>query len=198
MELDEFRKQLQNKQLTYSQCLQDVFALIINDYKTSGSFIDIGSSTPDDMYNNSILLQLFNWKGICVDLGNYESYWNNYPNATFYSMDCCDKENIKFIMDKSPEVVDFLSFDIDDATIEGLKLVDFNKTKFKSICIEHNKYLGDRGEQRHGQREILEANGYKLLIKNWHNFEDWWVHPELVNLNKIEYLTKYSENKFTY
>jgi hypothetical protein len=41
--------------------------------------------------------------------------------------------------------------------------------------------------------------GYKLIVpniaidkQNW--FEDWWIHPELVNPKIIELLTTNSEN----
>lgn len=193
MNLDQFRTNLQNEHLSYSQAMQDVFALLINDFKINGSFLDIGSSSPFSMYSNSILLQLLNWKGICIDSIDHSIVWSKFPNSQFYNKNFLIKENVDFIISLLPPITDFLSFDIDDYTIDGLMLIDFSKIQFKCICIEHNKYLGQRGIQRFEQREILNKAGYKMVIKNFHNFEDWYINESLIDVNKFKYLNNYSE-----
>jgi hypothetical protein len=184
-------KEHNKKYHTFSQIFQDVFALMINDYKFDGNCIDIGCNDPG-FVNNSVLLQLFNWKAICIDSHDYKHGWKSFKNATFHKLDMTKKKNVDMIMDSAPNIVDFLSLDIDDACLECLKLIDLKKTKFKCICIEHNKYIGLRGEQRHEQREILKDAGYFLLIKNVaprnKPFEDWWVNPDLVNVDSFKYL----------
>jgi len=192
------RRKLKSEYISYSQTMQDVFALMVNDFKFNGVCLDIGSSSPYEMFSNSLLLQMCNWKTICVDLEEHSESWKSFPNAKFYSMDFTKKENVEFILSQLPNVVDFLSLDIDDFTIDGLKLIDFTKVKFKCICIEHNKYLGNRGIQRHEQRQILEAAGYTMVVKNLHNYEDWWINGSLVNVSKFKYLEKYSNPTYGY
>jgi len=46
--------------ITFSQTLQDAFALAANNYKSNGFCLDIGCSAPFKHYNNTLLLQLFN------------------------------------------------------------------------------------------------------------------------------------------
>lgn len=191
-DLDEVRRSLQNKQLTYSQCLQDVFALVINDYKFSGTCLDIGAGGPKYFFNNSLLLQLYDWKVVSADIGDWALDWVPYPNNTYNQADCTNHSSVKYILSQMPTTIDFLSLDIDDPTLEALELIDLDKYKFKCIAIEHNKYLGARGFQRFRQREILSKAGYHLLVKNWNNFEDWWIHPDLVDHERFKYFEDFS------
>ena len=185
--------ELNKDNLTYSHILQDVFALIVNDYKFNGNCIDIGCQSPNRI-NNTALLQLFNWKSINIDIDDYEGHWEGMENANFNRLDMTVKENVDTIMNLAPNIVDFLSLDIDDYCLTCLKLIDLEKTRFKCICIEHNKYIPGRGEQRHEQREILKKAGYFLLLKNVgpnnKPLEDWWVDPNLVDVDSLKYLQK--------
>jgi hypothetical protein len=187
-------EQLNRDNLTYSHILQDVMALMVNDYKFNGNCIDIGCQSPNRI-NNTVLLQLFNWKSINIDIGRYENDWLAMENADFHNMDMTVKENVDTIMNLAPNIVDFLSIDIDDYCLDCLKLIDLEKTRFRCICIEHNKYtnlIHNKKEQRHEQREILKKAGYVLLVKNVapnnQQCEDWWVDPNLVNIESFKYL----------
>ena len=124
--------------LTHSQVLQDVFALIINDYKTNGFNLDIGCAQPSYV-SNSTLLQSFNWKSLCIDYKNYTQLWSQYPNSTFIQKDMTNKNEVEYVLSQCPNIIDFLSLDIDEYTLPCLKLIDLKKTRFKCITIEHNK-----------------------------------------------------------
>lgn len=197
MNLDVYRSNLQSEHFSYSQCLQDVFALMINDYKFNGTCLDIGCATPSTMYSNSKLLLLHNWKCIGADVGDYYDNWLGYDNFEFNSLNCTNQESIDLLFDKfEHDVIDFLSLDIDDETADSLELINFDKFKIKCICIEHNKYLGSRGDQRHRQRKILKDAGYIMIVKNWHNFEDWWIHPDFIDFEKFKYLQIFNNQMF--
>ena len=89
LDLNLVREELQKNQLSYSQCLQDVFALVVNDYEFSGTCLDIGSAGPNIdgvMNNNTLLLQLYNWKSVNVDIGDFSEDWEPYPNASYLSL----------------------------------------------------------------------------------------------------------------
>jgi hypothetical protein len=195
-DLDKYRLELQNTQYSYSQTLQDSFALAVNQYKFNGVCVDIGSASPHDMFNNTKLLQLYKWQCIGSDLNNYTDSWKGYPYFDFTSLNCTKQSSIDLLFSKSGNKIDYLSLDIDDFTIDALRLIDFNIIKIKCITIEHNKYLGHRGEQRHEQRKILEKAGYIMVVKNFHGYEDWWINPKLVNYEDVEHWGILSESQF--
>jgi len=192
MSLNDYLYDLRKQNLSYSQTLQDVFALLCNDYKTEGICLDLGSSGPYKHCNNTLLLQLFNWKSFSVDIEENSEDWSKFPNNKFYKKNCTSKEDMDSVFFDLPPLIDFLSLDIDGATLACLKLIDLDKYKFKCICIEHNKYLGDRGTQRFEQREILQKAGYILILKNWGTanfpYEDWYIHPNFVDYKKVQHL----------
>jgi len=101
-----------------------------------------------------------------------------------------NQSNVNEILEKCPDIVDYLSIDVDDACLAVLELIDLEKTHFKCITIEHNKYLGTRGNQRHRQREILSKAGYFLLCKNVDSFNMFfpgipYLHGH--SINAVEY-----------
>ena len=71
----------------------------------------------------------------------------------------------------------FLSLDVDEAGLIALQNIEFDKFKFKCICIEHDYYRF--GESlRYSQRQILEQR-YTRFIQT--QAEDWYVNLSLVN-----------------
>ena len=75
----------------------------------------------------------------------------------------------------------------------------FDKYKFATITFEHDFYRGDFYDTRYISRQILHKRGYVLLFPdvgigidtNFSSFEDWWVHPDLVN---SEFIKKHYNN----
>ena len=179
---------------SYSQCCQDLFALIVNGDRV-GTFIDIGCNTPSCCSNVALLIEN-GWQGICIDNINYTNEWKGIPQATFYQCDGTNKKQLDDIFcplvagfsDGDCYIVDYLSLDIDDATLKALENIDFNKFKFRCITIEHDAY--HRGEElRPHHRKFLRDKGYHLLVANVNNYEDWWVHPDLTSdaLTKLDF-----------
>jgi hypothetical protein len=181
-----------------AQVYQDVFALTINEFKKDGFYLDIGCGGPYGKpgCSNTELLRRseYNWAGVSIDMTDWSKEYNKIKNNKFYKIDATDKKQLMSCFENVPSVIDYLSLDIDDYTIDALKILDFDNYKFRCITIEHNKYLGSRGEQRHEQRIFLQEKGYYLLVKNLHQFEDWWVNPELVDIEKIKHLETLSES----
>ena len=125
-DLDKYRLELQNTQYSYSQTLQDSFALAVNQYKFNGVCVDIGSASPQDMFNNTKLLQLYKWKCIGSDLSNETNAWSEYPHFHFSQQDCTQQTSIDLLFSQSGDEIDYLSLDIDDFTLDALRLIDFN------------------------------------------------------------------------
>ena len=67
----------------------------------------------------------------------------------------------------------------------------FNKYKFATVTIEHDIYTGNYFDTRRISRDIFIKNGYILVFQdvkvNFENkdvpFEDWYVHPDLVDID---------------
>ena len=184
------------KSSSTSDACQDDFVLKMLDYPDDGYFVDLGSGASHKS-SNSLRLEEAGWNGICVDMQNYPGYSerkckffvNNALQIDYYSLlkDC-----------DAPEVIDYLSLDIDEYTTELLKLMPLDKYQFKIITIEHDAYLREP-EFRLQQRYILNEAGYYLLCADvWPDslrrlniaggpFEDWWVKKEFFS---EELLTK--------
>jgi hypothetical protein len=169
---------------TYSGliCLQDVFAKFVNSEKENGYVVDIGCQGPGDGNNSTLLLEM-NWKGVGADINDYHNSWSNYENFKFYQIDTTIKNNVDNLFSDCPEIIDFLSIDVDGATLETLKNIDFGKFKFRCICIEHDYYW--RGEElRIPQRDILDKLGYKRVIHT--AAEDWYVDYNLIENEEVK------------
>jgi homoserine trans-succinylase len=101
-----------------------------------------------------------------------------------------------------PSSIDYLQIDIDPAlqSLEALKLIPFEKYKFSVITFEHDRYRANRQIARES-RKLLKGFGYKLIVKNVNSqklkpFEDWWIHPELVEKNIWINFKSYRKNPF--
>lgn len=194
-----------------SACEQDVFALLCNNSKHNGYFIDIGSGAFKHENNTYTLDRYFGWNGLCFDiLDKIADYYSSERNCKYFQLDC-SRTNFweVFVRESAPEVIDYLSVDVDEATLITMKNIPFNYYKFGVITIEHDYYRNKNDSFRGTQRAILKDHGYHLLCEDvcvdirdetggpkmfatfkWEaenaNFEDWWVHPDLVDLEKLK------------
>ena len=83
-----------------------------------------------------------------------------------------------FIQYNVPVEIDYLSLDVDEATLNCLKNLPLNDYKFKVITIEHDEY--SQGPTKKLQmREILYSHGYTLdrpdVANEGNIYEDWWL-----------------------
>lgn len=161
--------------LSQDNCFQDLFANFINQGKTDGYVIDIGCR--GILHNNSILLLNKGWEGVGADVEDFSEEWKDYPTY-FHNMDVTIKKNVDDLFSNAPEIVDFLSIDVDSWSVACLRNINFDKFKFRCICIEHDFYYN--GESlRIPQRELLSNLGYIRVIETM--AEDWWINPNLVD-----------------
>lgn len=184
----------------YSQMRQDEAVNYLLD-KDGGYFLDIGAGTnfetnwrPIGYHSNTLFLERRrNWTGICIDL---EEYWvetsSHYRNCKLINKDLL-KENINDILDgqNCPDVIDYISLDVDAAQSKVFNDFNFDKYKFKVMTIEHNLYMSksedsDLARECQMYRDKLHEQGYLMLCKDvildGHGpVEDWWVDEETFN-----------------
>lgn len=189
-----------------SQAGQDQFVhfLVGKDPLQSKSFLDIGANHPVT-HNNTSALAALDWKGICIDLEDFDSlYPIHRPRCEFRRADAMTIDWSQLIKERpwlSTGPISYLSFDIDEATLPALQRFPISEIRCKVITIEHDCYrLGN--EPKDGIRKILREAGYQLLCADvrvlwqggWQPFEDWWIDPKLVNIERANWVRSQSAN----
>jgi hypothetical protein len=186
---------------SYAQSGQDVFAYFICG-TDSGTFLDIGASNPTSN-NNSYGLERKGWSGIAIDnCADYAKHYVGVRKTPLTVMDMIQVHWNSFIAENPvlQNVVDYLSFDIDEASLPVLRKFPFDKIRFRAVTIEHDAYrLGDA--VRLEMRKIFQGAGYELIaadvvvyymwnecpqavaLKGYLPFEDWYVRPDLVDMS---------------
>lgn len=177
---------------SYAQSGQDRFCYEVLGRKTDGTFLDVGAGHVTEKSNNYGLEQI-GWRGLCIDLNPQGDTsqrsspfirgdalnldWENTLCA--FSIGRADGPSTRNML--WPEI-DYLSLDVDGATLDALRTLPLSELKFKVITCEHDSYrFGD--DPRIAMRNILKSYGYDLVCADVHDqglaYEDWWVAPSL-------------------
>lgn len=182
---------LEQVKANHSKHFQDLFVLSVFNGKRNGTYLEIGSGDPF-VHNNTALLETqFDWKGISID--NSPALCYNFKENRRNTVICADATEISYedLFDKHcvDPIVDYLQIDCDEVSIEILKKMPFKTHKFGVITFEHDKYrLGT--QIRDEVRKILKEQGYVLLVNDAAftevcAYEDWYVHPDVVDINVL-------------
>ena len=193
---------------TYSQAFQDIFVITMLNNKYNGYFLEIASNHPITNNNSYLLEKEFNWKGLMIEYDSSfkDLYESERPNSIYELNDAC-KVNYKKIMDDNnfPKQMDYLQIDLDvnnKSTLDTLLLLNgtvLNEYTFATITFEHDIYTGNYFDTRELSRKIFMDRGYILVFPDvsvfWEGdykpFEDWYVHPDLVNMDYINQIKSY-------
>jgi len=180
------------------QVLQDNFVVSVLQNKQNGYFLEIGSNHPKLINNTYVLEKELNWKGIMIDNDQrwLSLYKSERPNSSYVINDATLINYDELLKThNAPNNIDYLQIDLEVSnrstltTLELLNNTIFNEYKFASVTFEHDIYDGDRFNTRLLSREIFLNRGYILVfpdVRNGpHPFEDWYIHPDLVNINYI-------------
>jgi len=188
------RKTIDTK--TYSKEQQDIFAKCL--IGNSGFFLDIGCRTPVEE-NNTKLLEECGWRGLMFDTD--ETFIKKCQNQRFAKSFCIDATSCAFIdilkNEKCPQIIDYISLDIDEASIPCLKKILENGYQFKCMTFEHTWDLKDPVNNNSilESRNILKTYGYIALYEDvvlnhgehaGKPFEDWWINPNFINEKKYK------------
>jgi hypothetical protein len=167
--------------ISQSQAKQDVFVHTLVP-STTGRFIDIGSHDPIRISNTYALEQL-GWTGYLFDI---DSKWTVPTNLKRTSPFICtdvstfDWNSFLTCENLVGAYIDYLSFDVDEASLATLERFPFDKITFGVCTVEHDSYrFGVSCAER--MRTLLLSHGYQIVCKNVKNdgypYEDWYVHP---------------------
>jgi hypothetical protein len=201
------------KNLDYNgQAEQDKFVCNVLNNKTNGFFVEVGSAHPIKINNTYVLENTLKWTGLMFEYQRAtfeELYKEHRPNSNYIFGDA-QQHNYQEIFDKhkAPKNIDFLQLDIapPQGTLRVLQnlnegVMDFYK--FAVVTFEHD-YRGKDANflVREESRKILKDRGYYLVFEDitpkepkW-AYEDWYVHPYLVDMDYVEKLQ--SDNEANY
>ena len=174
---------MKNLTKNYSQVWQDIFALVVNDAKVDGTFLEIGGAQPFIGNNTWLLEEGYNWRGLSIELDHdlCAMWQGNRPNTTLFEADAVEFDYVKAVDDIGlPRHMDYLSFDLEPphVTLDALKKFPLDKLQFNCITYEHDAYRqwGDI----YAHRDIFNTHGYDLVGENIRNgpctMEEWYVH----------------------
>jgi hypothetical protein len=211
MTIDDFYKKYISNVFN-GQAEQDRFVLTLLNFKKNGFFIELGSQHPISTNNTYFLEKLYGWKGIMIEYDeNYLPLYKLERVNSIHIIEDATKINYKNLFQQYnvPNVIDYLQIDLDvdnGSTLNTLiKLNDdiLDYYKFATITFEHDMYASENDEDiwsvtRKKSREILTNRGYFLIFpdvrlssnlsyrgKQCGAFEDWYVHPDLIDINLI-------------
>jgi len=167
--------------------------------KKSGKWLEIGCADP--IYgNNTKLLEEFGWNGVSVDIDDRQKENWLIRNTIPIINDATKINWEKLDLLKNYDIIDYLQIDIDPAntSYNVLLSIPFWKNKFRVITFEHDFYTREFDDIREKSRKYLKSFGYELVVSNIspnnnNPYEDWWVHPELVDTRIIDNLKSIKE-----
>ena len=142
--------------------------------------------------------------------------YKQYRPNSIHIMDDATNVDYKsiFTTNSLPLNLDYLQIDLEVTnrstltTLEKLDKEIFDKYKFATVTFEHDIYVGNCFDTRERSREIFQNRGYVCVLKDIHYedpsivYEDWYVHPELVDMNYVKQIKErnqknYIPNRFT-
>ena len=166
---------------SYSQAGQDLWVDEVLNGRIDGLFLDVGANDPIIISNTYALESQAGWRGFLLD---------NDPNCI------CDlrakRESIVVECDSTKFNYcslgflrfDYLSLDVDAATLDSLKKLLSDGVGFRCATVEHDSYRFGP-EPRDAMRKLLTDAGYHLERPDVCNpeaptmpYEDWWIHPD--------------------
>jgi hypothetical protein len=126
-------------------------------------------------------------------------YKQHRPNSIHIINDATkiDYKNV-FEQNNMPLSFDYLQIDLEannGSTIKTLQKLDneiFDTYKFATVTFEHDIYHTNFANTRLESRNIFAKRGYICVFEDIHNdgypYEDWYVHPDLVDINYVNNL----------
>ena len=173
----------------YAQSYQDLFVLSATDGKRRGRYLEIGSAEPFKNNNTALLETEFEWTGVSIDINQaVVTDFMNTRNNLVFCLDATKIDYAKFLATLGfAGDMDYLQVDCDPPSysFEILKRIPFDQYRFATITFEHDYYVDPA--IRDQARQYLLSKGYVLAAgdvayNKIHSYEDWWIHPDLVDL----------------
>jgi FkbM family methyltransferase len=195
-----------NIKSTHGQVYQDLFVLACLDGKRNGRYLEIGSAGPYYGNNTALLEEEFGWYGVGIDFDEkfVKDYREKRKNKILHS-NALEVDYNNLLSELAVNgVVDYLQLDCEPSSVtyDIMTKIPFDKFKFAVITYEHDHYLDRSKSYRKKSRDFLTSRGYELVVSDvspegHSSFEDWYVHPDLVDRKIIDRMKDIIPGDFT-
>lgn len=192
----------ENIERNYAQTYQDMFVLAAHNGKRKGTYLEIGAADPFKGNNTALLETDFDWKGASIEILEHEvNTFRSHRKNPVHLLDATKIDYDKFIEELGfGNDIDYLQVDCEppSTTFDILKMIPLDKYRFGVITFEHDYYADTTKLYRDLSREYLKEKGYVLAVSNiapdrTSSFEDWWVHPDLIDKKILKKLQNTSD-----
>lgn len=181
---------------SFSQAGQDLFVISMLQGKKNGTYLEIGCNDPVYSSNTLNLEKIFGWRGISIDIqASQVSKFNSVRGNLARVCDATTADYVALLHEAGIYAldIDYASVDCEPSsnTFAALKRLPLDTHRFAVLTYEHDSYVSGP-EFKYRSREYLESKGYILVVGNVSasstnsDFEDWWVHPDLVDATTID------------
>lgn len=186
----------------YSEAYQDIFVLTMLNGKRNGTYLEIGAGNSFYGNNTALLEQQFDWTGVSLDIEeNFVTAHRNERKNPCILKDATVVNYNAFLAGLDfPKEIDYLQLDCDppSTTYQILLTIPFEKYKFAVITYEHDYYCDETKSFQEKSRKYLQSQGYIRVVNNispddFRPYEDWWVHPDLVDMDIIKKMSCINE-----
>lgn len=190
----------------HGQAYQDLFVLSCLDGKRDGRYLEIGSAGPYYGNNTALLEEDFGWAGVGVDFDeNFVKEYRSKRKNPIIHANALEIDYDSVLSQLAVNgVVDYLQLDCEPSAItyEIMTKIPFDKYKFAVITYEHDHYQDRTKSYRKKSREFLSSRGYELVVSDVScegnsSFEDWYVHPDLIDRKIIDKMKDVIEGDYT-
>jgi hypothetical protein len=168
-----------------SQAAQESFVLNVLNNKRNGFYVEIGGYHAKDLSNTFLLETEYQWKGVSLEIDEQRARaYNESRKNPCLSVDATTFDlGPYFSKNKWPQQIDYLQVDIEPAYQTLAALLNLPKDyRFSVITFEHDLYAGgDNAAHQETAYQFLSELGYKRVVHNLLNFEDWYVDPLVVD-----------------
>jgi hypothetical protein len=191
------------------QAKQDKYVLKVLNEKRNGYFLEIGSNHPIHINNSYLLERRYGWKGIMVEYNAsfLPLYKTHRPNSIHVINDATNVNYMELFQENNvPLNVDYLQIDLEannGSTIRTLQALDtqvMDTYRFATVTFEHDIYHTNFENTRLASRDIFKRRGYVCVFEDIHHlgnpYEDWYVHPDLVDMSYVNYLIEINKDKY--
>jgi hypothetical protein len=192
------------------QAQQDKYVLNILSEKKDGFFLEIGSNHPIEINNTFILEQKYNWKGLMIEYcNNWLNDYKKYRPNSVHIINDATKINYKelFQSNNVPKNIDYLQIDLEAnngstlSTLKKMNLEVMDDYTFATVTFEHDIYHTNYLNTRLESREIFKNRGYIMVFSDVNNlnenpYEDWYVHPDLVDMDKVNSIIDLNKDNY--
>lgn len=169
-----------------SQIGQESFVLSVLHEKMHGYYVEIGGYHATEISNTHLLESVYGWSGLSLEIDpNRAAAYNQIRSNPCISADALEFDYRKYFSDNSfPRQIDYLQLDIEPASQTTACLLTMPADyRYSIITFEHDLYVSESNLAFKQQaRAALEDHGYRCVVDNMCNFEDWYVDPKVIDM----------------